>query len=164
MTKNREDMMEKYDILNFDKDLFLMLHNESSKVIDFCKQQQWYVVGLGVGIHFGMIVVSQEYFQILPCFQFLLSLIMIGVSSIIPFVGLFVLLNLFNKTSEHRTAISKLKTNYLKLPPELLSTYVKTPDNQTNNRDIVFILLFSASLFISSFICSLIILGGMSFL
>lgn len=140
-------------------ELFLLLHAESAKVIDLCKHQQWYVVGLGIGINYGMIVISQEYFQIFPCIQFFLSLFMLAVSFLIPIAGFFILLDLYGTINKHRKAIYTLKNQYSTIPHDLKEYYVPSCFDQTNLRDFIYIGLFTVTLLISSIFCIFIIAG-----
>jgi hypothetical protein len=155
MSVNKDDG---FNIIH--KDIFILQYNESAKVIDFCKNQQWYVVGLGVGINYGMIVICQEYLKLIPSFQFLVLLILIFVSFAIPIIGKTILDDLNNNTIKHRQNIDILKNEkYIEVPDELRGIFFKN-NPEVNQRDSLFINIFKTSLLLSSLISSIVLLNS----
>ena len=157
-------MCEKYYEYSFvgglDPELFKLQYKESAKVIDFCKQQQWYVAGLGVAINYGLITICQSYLNVLPPIKFLILVIMLISTILIPIVGFSILHGLVKNTSRHRSYINQLKNkNYINVPCELKEMFTK--HNDASCRDCFFMLMMLSTLIVSSLICSLIILSSL---
>ena len=145
------------------KELFKLQYKESAKVIDFCKQQQWYVAGLGVAINFGLITICQSYLNVLPPIKFLILVIMLVSTILIPITGSFMLHGLFKTTTRHRGYINKLKNkNYIGAPHKLKEMFTGQRDlRKASCRDCSFKLMMLSALIISSLICSLIIFNSL---
>lgn len=146
----------KEGFVGISKDVFLLQYNESAKVIDFCKNQQWYVLGLGVGINYGMIVICQQYLKVFLCFKITILLMMIGITLAVPIIGLIILLDLVEKAHSHRDNIRRLKNeSFLVVPKELHDLYFAS--NNTYFRDTLYLFAMEFALIISSVICLLIL-------
>jgi hypothetical protein len=146
-----------------DPKLFKLQYAESAKVIDFSKQQQWYVAGLGVAINYGLIVICQSYLNVLPPTKLLILLIMLISTILIPVYGSHILHDLVKTTSRHRSYINQLKNkNYINVPCELKEMFTNPRDlRKSSCKDCAFMLMMLSALIASSLICSLIIFNSL---
>jgi hypothetical protein len=164
--RGRKMCKRKYNygfIGGIDSELFKLQYNESAKVIDFCKQQQWYVAGLGVAINYGLITICQSNLNVLPPIKFLILLIMLVSTILIPVFGSHILHDLVKTTSRHRGYINLLKNkNYIDAPCDLKKMFTEQIDlRKAACRDCSFMLMMLSALIVSSLICSLIIFSSL---
>ncbi len=145
------------------KDLYLMQYNESAKVIDFCKAQQWYTTALGVGINYGLIIIATSHTNELPTvIKAFVFFIMIVITMLIPVVGAIIHISLAEKAIKHRNNVNMLRSNkYLKAPNGLKEMFFRdSPKNDSKIRDYIYVGVFVFTLLLSSLITLIIVIGS----
>jgi len=93
---------------------------ESAKVIDYCKSQQWQVVILLVGLYFGLVSIylQIEKTNIIKLKFIYLQWAIVIIATFTLLVGLKTISNLYLSIVKHRKRINTLN-NYLILPKDL---------------------------------------------
>lgn len=148
--------MEKYfgfhEDEKVDKTIFVMKYNESGKVIDYCKSQQWQVVVIIIGFMFA---IASLYIQWVNTFSqpkeslgFILNIH--GYCIILIYIawscGLHLLMRLNKTIKRHNFYIDALK-KYFDVPKELSESPYEEKTRRVNNS--YFYWFFQMAIFIS---------------
>lgn len=159
-------ILEEKPILKYidgvDRDLFLMKYNESTKVTDYCKTQIWQVASLATIINFGIVTLSQQFRNNMPCITILILLIMIIVVLVVGYFGCLLINNFEFSANHHRNLNCILYQNCVSEGDQLQKDIktIKTSENYEMKRDKnnnTFQNLFKAAISIGSIISFLLL-------